>query len=781
MKICIVTSSFPRFKGDYSGQFVYKQALGLSARHEVHVIYPTDRPNPEAARDPFQHHPFRYPFHTYPMSQVRGLDILNVIGLFFRMTREIRRVKKDFNIDLFYAFWTIPCAFICSLACGKTPFLIGMMGADDKVFGRAGIARPFIGRAVRKAARIIALSQELKLAALKLGAGGDKVAVIPTGIDLNAYKPVDKAAARAALGLPEGMLLLFVGSLFKLKRTDWLIRLSADLGKQSRFHTLIAGDGPERGKLENLAAHLECGNVRFLGRVAPDIVPSLMAASDVLVLLSETEGLPSCIQEAMACGIPVVATAVGGIPDIVKDGVTGYLVNSESEARARLAQLMQTPELAPRLGRNARSFAEQHLSSSQLNDQINAVCESVLAASPGEVKAGLAARVMPGEKPNIGVVSASAAQFLSGLMDVQAPLAKNVYVVTPSLSKPGLPNIKVFPFPYNLGRNIMSQAFNQAVAQVRMSVRVWKLADKADFWVFVGGDVFLLPVLTARLIKAPVLMVLIGNLEQETRVKKNVLNPVQVWLRKINFALSDRIVVFSQELVKQWRLEKYRAKILIAQSQYVDLEKFSVKKPFEERKKLVGYIGRLSPEKGIWELVKSTAQALAQDDALSFMVVGNGRLLPDIKKYVTGARLEDRVKLLGRVPHDAVPQHMNELRLLVMPSYTEGMPGAMLEAMSCGTPVLATKVGAVADIIADGDTGFLLEHNSPREIAESIIRALRDPRLAAVAGRARQLVESEFSLAAAQRNYQRVIEEGVRLSTARKKKRVEGADFVFQR
>ncbi len=105
----------------------------------------------------------------------------------------------------------------------------------------------------------------------------------------------------------------------------------------------------------------------------------------------------------------------------------------------------------------------------------------------------------------------------------------------------------------------------------------------------------------------------------------------------------------------------------------------------------------------------------------------------------------DRVDLPGWISHNDLPKYLNQLRLLVLPSYTEGLPNIMLEAMACGTPVLATPVGAIPDVIRDGETGFIMEDNSPECIARNVMRALHDPGLEEVAERGRRYVEGEYT------------------------------------
>ncbi|HJH26732.1 MAG TPA: hypothetical protein C5S37_08160 [Methanophagales archaeon] len=120
--------------------------------------------------------------------------------------------------------------------------------------------------------------------------------------------------------------------------------------------------------------------------------------------------------------------------------------------------------------------------------------------------------------------------------------------------------------------------------------------------------------------------------------------------------------------------------------------------------------------------------------------------------------LNDKVKLTGWIPHDELPEYLNDLKLVVLPSYTEGLPNIMLEAIACGTPVLATPVGAVLDTIKDGETGFIMENNSPECVAKNVMRALYYPNLDEIVKNAREFVEEEFTYEAAFERYKKVLE-----------------------
>jgi len=138
--------------------------------------------------------------------------------------------------------------------------------------------------------------------------------------------------------------------------------------------------------------------------------------------------------------------------------------------------------------------------------------------------------------------------------------------------------------------------------------------------------------------------------------------------------------------------------------------------------------------------------------------VGDGQLCDKIKKYLDENNLNDKIKLAGWIPHEELPDYLNELKLVVLPSYTEGLPNLMLEAMACDTPVLATPVGAIPDVIKDGETGFIMENNSPECIAENVMRALEHSDLERIVGDARALVGREFTYEVAVERYRKILE-----------------------
>ncbi|MCW5875891.1 MAG: glycosyltransferase [Anaerolineales bacterium] len=201
-----------------------------------------------------------------------------------------------------------------------------------------------------------------------------QIGVIPPGVDLQHFQPMEKAEARRRLGVAEDeALLLFVGRIEALKGIDTLIRaahlLAADGPGSTHFRVLIVGGdveedlelmGSEMSRLRNLARELGVQDqIEFLGSRSQEELPAYYAAADVLVMPSYSESFGMVALEAMACGRPVVASRVGGLAYLVRDGVTGFHVQegNSMELAGRLAELLNEPPLLARMGAAARQEA----------------------------------------------------------------------------------------------------------------------------------------------------------------------------------------------------------------------------------------------------------------------------------------------------------------------------------------------------------------------------------------------------------------------------------------
>lgn len=302
------------------------------------------------------------------------------------------------------------------------------------------------------------------------------------------------------------------------------------------------------------------------------------------------------------------------------------------------------------------------------------------------------------------------------------------------------------------------RAINNIWTQLSISYKLMSITKNVDLWIFfIGGDYLIIPMLIAKLLRKRVVIASAGSGVKSLRFQKDPYTRVVSFLQNINYYLTDGIILYSEKIIEEEGLQKYQNKIYIAHEHFIDFNKFKIKKKFEERNNIVGYIGRLSEEKGVLNFIKAIPEILKRKSNLEFLIVGDGQLRDEIEKYLENENLNDKINLKKWIPHNELPNHMNELKLIVLPSYTEGLPNIMLEAMACSTPVLATSVGAIPDIIKDGETGFIMKNNSIECITENIIRVLNHTDLEKISENGRKLIENEFTFNKAVEGYRKIL------------------------
>ena len=359
-------------------------------------------------------------------------------------------------------------------------------------------------------------------------------------------------------------------------------------------------------------------------------------------------------------------------------------------------------------------------------------------------------------------VSQAGAVPLANLVDILSPLSSELHLITGGAGATLFAeNNNVYTYGVEHGtraKTIFARVINYAWTQSRISCQLTKLTRNVDFWIFfIGGEGLVLPMLTAKLLRKGVVIASAGSGLKVARARGDPLAKVSALLQGITYRLSNRIIMYSERLVDEHSLQKYRNKISIAQKHFIDFDKFKVKKKFDERDNLVGYIGALSKIKGVPNLLEAMPRVLAEKSDVEFVIGGEGELKGEVEQYLAEGNLNSKARFVGWIPHDELPDYLNKLKLLVLPSYTEGLPNIILEAMACGTPVLATPVGGVPDVIKDGETGFITEDNSPECITRNIIRALKHPSLGKIAHNARSLVEQEYTYEKAVERYRNIL------------------------
>jgi teichuronic acid biosynthesis glycosyltransferase TuaC len=364
MRVLVVSKDFPAPGQPEDGIVVLRQAQVLAdLGHEILVvrIVPHAPPLTRKWRG-YRAVPSRYDIEGISVVTLRAFFPPRMIAMEYlpqQVEGQLRRLAGEFAPDLVHAHCLIPSGQL-AVRLGL-PAMITAHGSDayDWAWRRGGLRRAAADGA-RRAAVVVAVSDYIRRHVLELV--DREIKVIYNGADENVFRPCDKYSARSALDLPaERYVIAFAGGPARLKGAFDLIDAAAAVG-DVRPLVLFSGPasmGPEIDK----AAAAAGVDVRFYGMLNHTELARTFAAADVFCLPSYREGLPLVVCEAMLSGRPVVATNVGGVPEIVSDGVHGYLVSPGNPAllAQRLRALAENPKTAARMGEAAREFARRNL------------------------------------------------------------------------------------------------------------------------------------------------------------------------------------------------------------------------------------------------------------------------------------------------------------------------------------------------------------------------------------------------------------------------------------
>jgi len=381
VNILALTSSYPRYEGDPTAPFVESITRAVAALgHTVHVVLPEnrawDRPPSEGG---VTFHTYRYsPRRSwtpwgYSESLERGVSVKRSLFALAPVVtlsalRAANRLLARERFDLLHAHWVIPNGVIAALAARRShlPLVVSLHGSDvavsekNAVFGRA--ARSTFARA----AAVTAPSDDLLERARLLGAQGP-LELIPYGADVQALTaaPGDADELRMRLGLtPERIVIAGVGRFIDVKGFSYLIdAVAAARSSCPELHLVLVGDGDLREELETRARALGLSDsVSFPGVARRDEIAAYFAAAQMVVVPSVharglVDGLPNVALEAMAAGKPLIATRVGGLPQLVLDGENGLLVEEKDPAglAAAILRLANDAALRARLGQRAQA------------------------------------------------------------------------------------------------------------------------------------------------------------------------------------------------------------------------------------------------------------------------------------------------------------------------------------------------------------------------------------------------------------------------------------------
>lgn len=368
MKVAVVTQYFPTSVQPWAGHSAYQTLRWLAQSETVKVFYPDAtypallRPKTSAAAaldSNWQPAGVDAQYVPYPVLPVVSRP-LNGWSIFRRLLPHLRAFAPD--VILNYVVYPDGYAAVRIGEALRVPVVLTAIGSDlNRIPGR--LVERLTRAALERAAYTTTVSGDLLRTARTLGADPQRSAAILNGCDTEVFHPRDRAAARQQLGVPqEAQVILYAGRLDVRKGLRELVEAVAALRqRRPALRCYLLGSGPDQPLLEASIARLQATDaITFVPAAPTETVAQWMAAADLFTLPSYNEGCPNVVVEALASGRPVVATNVGGIPELM-DAESGRLVQAADAAALETALddvLAQTWSAESIAGRHHRSWQD---------------------------------------------------------------------------------------------------------------------------------------------------------------------------------------------------------------------------------------------------------------------------------------------------------------------------------------------------------------------------------------------------------------------------------------
>ncbi len=359
MKIGIVC--YPTFGG--SGVLATELGMALSAKgHEIHFIT--------------YKQPVRLHFHPniyYHEVSVPTYPLFDFPPYETALTSTMVNVINNNNLDLLHVHYAIPhasAAYFARQILKKTgkdiPYITTLHGTDITLVGKDQTYAPVVTFSINESDAITAVSDNLKDETFRHFDIEKEIIVIPNFVDTDRFQHSNKEHFKKMLAPNGERILAHVSNFRKVKRVEDVVAMFEKVHKQLPSKLLMIGDGPERQNIEEYCRTLNiCSDIRFLGK--QDQVDEILSITDLFVLPSQYESFGLSALEAMACGVPVISTNAGGLPEINVQGVTGYMseVGDTDDMAKHAIEVLKDEDRLKKFKENAiahaRTFSRQRI------------------------------------------------------------------------------------------------------------------------------------------------------------------------------------------------------------------------------------------------------------------------------------------------------------------------------------------------------------------------------------------------------------------------------------
>lgn len=586
-------------------------------------------------------------------------------------------------------------------------------------------------------------------------APGARVTTIPNAVAI--------AGQNEQPGAGDPVRVLFLGEIGDRKGTFALLDAWTDVVAAvapGSVHLTVAGDREvdrARAAIDRLGLS---SIVELRPWQSPDEVDSLLRASHVLVLPSQSEGQPMAILEAMAHGLCVVASDVGGIPDLIDDGVSGVLVPPGDTAAlaAALRGVVTDHERRGRLAARGLDRARSEFDVEVVWKRIEALYEEVIAARQQRGRTRV-----PGPLRTMFVVPdlrvGGAERHVATLLPALDPTR-----FAPSVLCIGEPGALFAPLAATgVPARAMGLRKRQAPAALLALIREMR-RTRPDIVVTRGYNAEALGRLAAAIARVPVAAIWVhncGDIESRGRLRRVVDRMLEPVTSAYLGVAHGQVPYLTDDL-------GYPASKIHVVHNGVDPARFTTERsrstPFAREfgigpgEPVLGVLAVLRPEKDHATLLRAATLVARQVPDLRVLVVGDGPMRANLQRLATELGIVDRTIFTGA--RTDVRDVLAALNVFALASHTvECFPIALLEAMASGLPAVCTAVGGVPEMIEDGVTGVVVAPRDPHALADAITALLNDPERARRMGcSARARLEARFSLLASIRAAETALE-----------------------
>jgi L-malate glycosyltransferase len=301
---------------------------------------------------------------TYPLFEYPPYDLV--------LATKMAEVMTRFELDILHVHYAIPhsiSAYLAKMMLTErvVPFVTTLHGTDITLVGNDRSYLPITRFGIEQSDAVTAVSEYLRFRTIEEFQVKRNVTVVPNFVDCDLYVRSTDKNLRQKFAAPDEHILIHISNFRPVKRVEDVVETFSLVRKQKKARLLMVGDGPDRPKAEWLAkTHGISDDVLFLGK-QNDMIPVLSVA-DILLLPSELESFGLVALEAMACEVPVIATRVGGIPEVVQDGTDGFLygVGDVSSMADGCLRILGDVRLRATMGRAAREHAKREYCASKI-------------------------------------------------------------------------------------------------------------------------------------------------------------------------------------------------------------------------------------------------------------------------------------------------------------------------------------------------------------------------------------------------------------------------------